>query len=92
MAVELANSLTVATFVVICDRQLVAVFVNRTKEIVADRVGNVEVVPGHQTPVVMTYMMPSQAIHERHSADPGLWIHMVGKMQQLVIEKIQDRG
>jgi len=33
---------------------LVAVQVNRTEEMVADRVGNVEVVPGHQTPVVMT--------------------------------------
>ena len=44
MSRELTNSLTVATFVAICDTQLVAALVNRTKDIVADWIGNVATV------------------------------------------------
>ena len=62
-------------------RQLIAVLVNGAKNIVADWVSDVEVVVSHQSPVVVMNMVFSQAIHERQSANPGLWIHMVGKMQ-----------
>ena len=55
---------------------LVAARVDRTEEVVADGIGDVEVVTHHQTPIVMKRVMPSQAIHERQSADPGVWIHV----------------
>ena len=60
---------------------LVAILVDRTEEMVADRIGDVEVVSHHQALVVMQRVMPSQSIHERQPADPGLWIHVIGKMQ-----------
>jgi hypothetical protein len=49
---------------------LVITPVHRTEKIVADRVGNVEVVMRHQAFVVVIYVVASQAIHERQSADP----------------------
>ena len=60
---------------------LVAARVDRTEEVVADRIGDVEVVTHHQALIVMERVMPSQAIHERQSTDPGVRIHVVGKMQ-----------
>ena len=62
-------------------RELVVALVYRIEEIVTDRIRNIEVVTHHQALVVMKRVMPSQAIHERQSADPGVWIHVVGKMQ-----------
>lgn len=65
--------------------------VQRAEQAVADRVGDIEVVTRHQRLVVMQDVIPAQAAYDRQPTEPGLRIHVVGEVEQLVVQVIKDR-
>ena len=62
------------------EEQLILPTVNSAEDTVADGIRNVEVVTVHQGPIVMVYVVFSQATDERQSTGPRPWIHVINEM------------
>lgn len=57
---------------------------------VTNRVGDVEVVTRHQPPIMVGDVMLPQPIHVRQSSKPRIRIAVVGEVQQLIVQEIQN--
>ena len=64
--------------------------VARTEHPVADRVRDIEVVTRHQALVVMHDVVLAKALNERQPPDQRSRVGMVSKVQQFVIQEIQN--